>query len=819
MLQGTTTQAHTGKGLTEPIATTRGLPQGHTLSPMLFALYINDLIQELQQAKTANPESLADVACLAYADDLVIIADTLEEAQEQVTRAGRWAAEWGMQINLSKGKTEHMVIGGSEDEDEPEAGAADAPSSGPRPRLRLGHELISRTKKYKYLGVMISSADRGLNMPDTKKGMLGAAMGAHNSVMRLKVAAPDLPPGVLGTIWQTWVLPQLMYGIGVWMRDTQWEAAQKFMNMCGRQLLDAPCGTPNAVVMAELGWRSVSFWIQYHRCRTLSRMLRAPAGDLTLMTLQDEMKMMHNVPGQSWLEKTVDVIQNGRDLPEFRRLRMFMERRVSLLDFADSEARAAELNRLELEKVWCNILLDTELNAWKDNVDLGATRRIYDNFVSERRDRGTSYEPKRRWATISRPPKSLRHVASKADAKLLTSTRLGDRRFLSHQLNTASVKLGVNCPCCGAAIDSAPHMVQCDAIRSNVGVEEAFEQLKTSLTGVNIKIRGSGDSNILLLADFVMARHLNAGAEKVLLGNCDASCVPANLRSLYRALHCERDAHALWIKGVVRVLRACWAAHDAAVADKLAAAGAPPPAPPQARQPTRQQSLREWRDSEVEGGHMPQVHFDAAGLIAGIHVPGELAPQGEQEVKEEEDEGPLLERKEADDGDALPALRGLGDLARMSSPDHPAPDLLGSQPCSPQSQPESAPAALGLADLLPPPAASGAGSDPPPPCAASPMPPDEPGFAQSLMSMLQAAPRGLLSLVGAHVPEAQGNNISDNNNNNNSPPRAPFSRQQPAANTRVDAACPHCAQRSAPCPACCSATSSKGPSGVRGLPS
>ncbi len=145
--------------------------------------------------------------------------------------------------------------------------------------------------------------------------------------------------------------------------------------------------------------------------------------------------------------------------------------------------------------------------------------------------------------------------------------------------------------------------------------------------------------------------------------------------------------------------------------------------------------------------------------------------------------------------------------------------LLGSQPCSPQSQPESAPAALGLADLLPPPAASGAGSDPPPPCAASPMPPDEPGFAQSLMSMLQAAPRGLLSLVGAHVPEAQGNNIINNNNNHNSPPRAPLSRQQPAASARADATCPHCAQRSAPCPACCSGTSSEGPSGVRGLPS
>ncbi len=49
---------------------------------------------------------------------------------------------------------------------------------------------------------------------------------------------------------------------------------------------------------------------------------------------------------------------------------------------------------------------------------------------------------------------------------------------------------------------------------------------------------------------------------------------------------------------------------------------------------------------------MPPIHFDAAGLIAGIHVPGELAPPGEGGVKEEEDERSLLERKEADDGNA-----------------------------------------------------------------------------------------------------------------------------------------------------------------------
>ena len=95
-------------------------------------------------------------------------------------RVGRWAADWGMQINLSRGKTEHMIIG----------------ACGENPgALKLGHEHIQRTHQYKYLRVAISSADRSLKMPATRKAMLGRAWGAHASIMRLKVAAPDMPPG------------------------------------------------------------------------------------------------------------------------------------------------------------------------------------------------------------------------------------------------------------------------------------------------------------------------------------------------------------------------------------------------------------------------------------------------------------------------------------------------------------------------------------------------------------------------------------------------------------------------------------------------
>jgi len=726
MLQGTTTRIHTAEGLSDPISVKRGLPQGHTISPMLFALYLNDLLVELQQNKTpgARPVDLQDIACLAYADDVVILADSAEEAQKQLDSVRRWAEDWGMQVNLSKGKTEHMIIGPPQES----------------PLLSFGQDTVKQTDQYKYLGVTLSSADRMLKLPATRKAMLAAAWGAHASIMRLKVAAPDLPPGVLATVWQTWVLPQLMYGIGVWMDGEDWPDAQKFMHICGRQLLDAPGETPNSVVMAELGWRTVSFWIRYHRCRTLSRMLRAPQNDLTHLTLQTDMILKKDYPRQSWLVGTIAILNKGTlDGGELTRLNLFLSNRLKYVDFSDRQAVGAELDRLMLEKTWCNSVLHDEFEAWSTEVHRGATRNLYDTFVSERRDRGHAMEPKPRWATVTRPPKSLRHISSKSDAKLLTATRMGDRRSLSAHLNANAARLGHNCPCCNSAIDTAPHMLQCPAIKTDLRVQEAIEQLRSSMHGRPIRVKGSGDREVGLLVDFLQVEHMNMGAEQVLLGSCSNQAVPANLRSLYRALHNDRQLHALWLKGTVAILRACWAVHDAAVDDALSAAGAgqaPPPPPPR---PSRQDRLRVWQKLGLPGEPSLVGNGDLPGLVAGYGAPMEAEPgalDGAGEMKEEEDAGPLAEQKVPHDGDDAPQLRGLGDLVRPPAPPHdPQPGL-----------------PLGLASLLLPAAAPAPAMLPPASAALG---------ARSLMDVLVAAPRGLMSLLSMGT--------QDNHNDDNCP--------------------------------------------------
>ena len=313
-------------------------------------------------------------------------------------------------------------------------------------------------------------------------------------------------------------------------------------------------------------------------------------------------------------------------------------------------------------------------------------------------------------------------------------------------------------------------------------------------------MRGSGDVELGLLVDFEAASHLNTGAEQVLLGSCSSQAVPPNLRNMYTALHSDRQLHALWLKGIVGVLRACWAVHDAAVDDALAASGGDdPPIPPESPPPSRQDRLRQWQAAGFADDDMAASECDMPGILSGSHA---MAPQadvphlrndhGVGEYKEEEDQDNLMEQKVPEQHDlgrhdaeqpAPPPLGSLGDLA-VPQPGMPQPVLL-----------------RGLGSFLHAPA-----SALPAVPAVPAVPPPPPSMLQRLVS---AAPRGLMALIG--MADTQ-----DTYDDDDSPLRAHSRRQQQAPAQAAESGCPQCAVRSAPCPACSSAESHDGPSGAAG---
>lgn len=85
----------------EPIPNRRGLLQGSSLSPLLFNVFINDLISRLA-ALPGTRLFGKRIATLAFADDVALTADTMNQLQEAIRVAETWSINNGMRFNPTK---------------------------------------------------------------------------------------------------------------------------------------------------------------------------------------------------------------------------------------------------------------------------------------------------------------------------------------------------------------------------------------------------------------------------------------------------------------------------------------------------------------------------------------------------------------------------------------------------------------------------------------------------------------------------------------------------------------------------------------------
>ena len=90
-----------------------GDKQGDCLSPTLFAIFINDLANEIKQSDIGvklNTEQDIGVLvnALLYADDIVLIAGTEEELQSLIFIVENWCKKWRLELNLTKTNIMHV---------------------------------------------------------------------------------------------------------------------------------------------------------------------------------------------------------------------------------------------------------------------------------------------------------------------------------------------------------------------------------------------------------------------------------------------------------------------------------------------------------------------------------------------------------------------------------------------------------------------------------------------------------------------------------------------------------------------------------------
>ena len=105
---GTISQLRINSHLTDIFTVTNGVRQGDTISPTLFNLYTNDLVDELNALQCGVDIDGRCVSILLYADDVVIMSDSEDNLQKMINCVYSWCRRWRLCVNLAKTNVVHL---------------------------------------------------------------------------------------------------------------------------------------------------------------------------------------------------------------------------------------------------------------------------------------------------------------------------------------------------------------------------------------------------------------------------------------------------------------------------------------------------------------------------------------------------------------------------------------------------------------------------------------------------------------------------------------------------------------------------------------
>jgi hypothetical protein len=91
-------------GMTNTFETNIGVKQGSILSPTLFSLYINDLIDNFGPDCEPLELNRKPISCLLYADDIILLSESAKGLQKSLDILKTYCDKWNLKISIGKTK-------------------------------------------------------------------------------------------------------------------------------------------------------------------------------------------------------------------------------------------------------------------------------------------------------------------------------------------------------------------------------------------------------------------------------------------------------------------------------------------------------------------------------------------------------------------------------------------------------------------------------------------------------------------------------------------------------------------------------------------
>ena len=187
------TQLRVNVTLSREISVNRGVRQGDPLSPMLFNSVIDLALRKIDDAIGVGLGS-NKLSCLAFADDLVLLASTPKGLQRQFNSIERALGLSGLKLNVNKSATIRLDVHGKR-----QIWCCN-PSAFLRGQDGQLVKAMSITDGYKYLGNSVSAGDTlGSTVQDLQRGVRELTKAPLKPQQRLYILRNHLIPSLYHT--------------------------------------------------------------------------------------------------------------------------------------------------------------------------------------------------------------------------------------------------------------------------------------------------------------------------------------------------------------------------------------------------------------------------------------------------------------------------------------------------------------------------------------------------------------------------------------------------------------------------------------------
>ena len=307
--------------LTDWFDVNSGVKQGCILSPTLFAMYIDDLVDQLKGVSAGVVCGENIVSSLLYADDIVLLAPNEESLQEQIMEVEKWCRRWHMSLNIEKTKIVHF-----------------------RKKLRskqrseynflFNSEKIEYASEYKYLGLTLTEHLDWSNAIEEIHKKANRALALLNHRARM---CGGFHFDTYSMLFKQLVQPIIMCNASIW-GHTESRMIAGIQHNALRFVLGVGKACPLAGLFGETGWVPLSMMLKFSIVSFRRRIMKMDCTRLTRKICMWSQSLAGD-RFKNWAWKTKKLLEDINDFGEL----------------------------LSADELW-SALAQQELKLWKDNV-------------------------------------------------------------------------------------------------------------------------------------------------------------------------------------------------------------------------------------------------------------------------------------------------------------------------------------------------------------------------------------------------------------------------------------------------------------------